>query len=79
VSEPRPPPGASSTELFELIVESSSELMRREVPFVFVTGYDKVLIPEAYAAAPRCEKPLDLRRLLRVLTEVGVAADQRGA
>ena len=42
-------------------------LIQRGVPFVFLTGYDASAIPAAYAAAPRCEKPVDTAQLLRVL------------
>src|SRR5947209_12622044 len=33
------------------------------VPFVLVTGYDETSILDAYAGAPRCEKPIDKQRL----------------
>lgn len=33
-------------------------LADRDVPFVFVTGYDKVVIPRELADAPRLEKPI---------------------
>jgi ActR/RegA family two-component response regulator len=42
------------------------------VPFVFVTGYDAVAIPEPYASRPRCEKPVDRDLLLRTLRKAGV-------
>lgn len=42
-------------------------LLTRRVPFVFVTGYDSWIIPAAYAGAPRCEKPVDVRVLARLL------------
>lgn len=42
-------------------------LLTRRVPFVFVTGYDSSIIPAAYAGAPRCEKPVDVRVLARLL------------
>ena len=42
-------------------------LMARDIPFVFVTGYDAEVIPRAYAQAPRAEKPIDLGRLPRLL------------
>jgi DNA-binding LytR/AlgR family response regulator len=46
----------------------ATALARHRVPFVFVTGYDTVAIPEAYASAPRCEKPVDKTQLLRWLS-----------
>lgn len=37
-----------------------ADLLRsRKVPFIFSTGYDASVIPEAYAGIPRCEKPFD--------------------
>ena len=42
-------------------------LLDRQIPFVFVTGYDAAVIPSAYAQVLRAEKPVDLRRLSRLL------------
>jgi CheY-like chemotaxis protein len=42
-------------------------LRGRGVPFVFATGYDAWIIPAAYAAVPRCEKPVDTRARARLL------------
>jgi CheY-like chemotaxis protein len=44
-------------------------LRERRVPFVLATGYDAWALPAAYADAPRCDKPLDMRRLAIVLHE----------
>lgn len=37
------------------------------VPFVFATGYDEWALPPDYADLPRCEKPLDLRKVVQAL------------
>lgn len=42
-------------------------LNARQVPYVFVTGYDDWSIPKAYAQAPRFDKPVDPESLIRVL------------
>ena len=42
-------------------------LQRREIPFVFATGYSAAVIPAEYAEAPRCEKPVNEAMLLRIL------------
>ena len=42
-------------------------LRARGVPFVFATGYDAWIIPDAYAEVPRCEKPVDTRAVARML------------
>ena len=34
-------------------------LAQRNIPFIFTTGYDAAVIPEPYAGAPRCEKPVN--------------------
>jgi CheY-like chemotaxis protein len=39
------------------------ELQSRDVPFIFMTGYDVSAIPPEYQYAPRCEKPLDPEEL----------------
>jgi CheY-like chemotaxis protein len=58
----------------ERVFPVADELIERAVPYIFVTGYDRVVIPEAYATAPRCEKPLDRSLMVRVLTKIGVGA-----
>src|SRR4051812_4006341 len=45
-------------------------LKARGIPFVFTTGYDAIVVPNAYDNVPRCEKPVDEERLLRCLSEV---------
>ena len=46
----------------------ASALARRDVPFVFLTGYDdSTIIPRDFAAAPRLGKPLDEAQLLRTI------------
>lgn len=39
-------------------------LRRRNVPFIFATGYDEGVIPDMYASAPRWEKPYDSEKLV---------------
>ena len=39
----------------------------RGIPFVFATGYDRSALPSEYADAPRCEKPIDLGKMARLL------------
>ena len=45
----------------------AEELRRRGVPFIFATGYDAWITPEAFRDVPRCEKPVDTRVLARLL------------
>lgn len=42
-------------------------LRERGVPFVLATGYEPWALPNAYRDLPRCDKPVDLRRLTRAL------------
>jgi CheY-like chemotaxis protein len=44
-------------------------LRKKRIPFVLTTGYDGWALPEAYVDAPRCEKPLDMRRLTKEMCE----------
>jgi CheY-like chemotaxis protein len=44
-------------------------LHARKVPFVFVTGYDEVMLPPLHAGVPRCEKPVQIPVLARLLAE----------
>lgn len=45
-------------------------LSERRVPFVFVTGYDKAVIPEAMSHVPRLEKPIRERDLIAMLADL---------
>lgn len=46
----------------------ATALMRRSVPFAFLTGYDDGdIIPRDFAAAPRLGKPLDEAQLVRTI------------
>ena len=42
-------------------------LAARRVPFVFTTDYDRVAVPETYAAIPLCTKPTDALALAKCL------------
>lgn len=42
----------------------ADELMRREIPFVFTTGYSAEALPARFRDAPRREKPYDTRELV---------------
>ncbi|MBR0800935.1 response regulator [Bradyrhizobium jicamae] len=41
----------------------ADELKRREIPFIFSTGYGSELIPARFAGVPRWEKPFDANAL----------------
>lgn len=56
----------------ERVFPVAEALSFRKLPFIFLTGYDPDAIPIAYAAVPRCEKPVDGAALGRVLRFVGM-------
>jgi DNA-binding LytR/AlgR family response regulator len=51
----------------ERVYPVADALAAHGLPFVFATGYDALAIPDTYAAAPRCEKPVDVAQLVRLL------------
>src|SRR3954454_16183654 len=53
----------------ERVYPVADALAARGLPFVFLTGYDAQLIPDAYAGAPRCEKPVSSALLARKLSK----------
>ena len=42
----------------------ADELSRRNIPFVFATGYDATMIPAQHAKRPRWQKPFDVADLV---------------
>lgn len=51
----------------EPVYPVADRLIAGGVPFVFTTGYDASAIPERYRAFRRCEKPVDMTRVVRML------------
>lgn len=45
-------------------------LCRREIPFLFVSGYSTGALPSAYAERPRLSKPFKMADLLDTLSEM---------
>jgi CheY-like chemotaxis protein len=54
----------------EKVYPVADALAARGVPFVFVTGYDAHVIPDAYAGVPRLEKPVERAQLARALARI---------
>lgn len=48
----------------EMAFSLADELKRRNVPFGFVTGYNKAQIPQRFADAPYLTKPWDAKELV---------------
>ena len=51
----------------ERVYPVADALAERGVRFVFASGYDAELMPPAYAAVPRCGKPIDKSMIARFL------------
>lgn len=49
----------------------ADELARRELPFVFATGYDSGAIPDRHAQRPRWQKPFRVAEMLAALGRPG--------
>jgi len=58
----------------QLIYPVADALVSREVPFLFTTGYDTVVIPLPYATVPRCQKPVEMKKLIRWLSGLGITS-----
>jgi CheY-like chemotaxis protein len=54
----------------EMVFPVADALRRLGIPFVFATEYGQRQVPSAHAEVPQCEKPIDLRHLVRVLAMV---------
>lgn len=51
----------------EMVFPAAELLQDRDVPILFVSGYDAMVIPERFTDTPRCEKPIGVRRILDAL------------
>jgi len=52
---------------------AADELLRRKVPFLFATGYDRLAIPERYQHIVQCQKPI---RLAAIRDAIGRVVDK---
>jgi DNA-binding response OmpR family regulator len=51
----------------EMIFPVADELVARNIPFIFLSGYASAVVPERYSAVPRLDKPFDPQKLLATL------------
>lgn len=52
----------------ETSLSVAEELARRNIPFIFATGYgDNIMVPQSFSAAPTIRKPYDENTLSRAL------------
>lgn len=54
----------------EMAYPVAEALADRHIPVVLTTGYDVTAIPARFAQLPRCEKPVDLDKVTRAISEV---------
>ena len=51
------------------VFEIADELVKRAVPIVFTTGYERSEIPARFHAARHCEKPIGIAAIARALSD----------
>jgi CheY-like chemotaxis protein len=51
------------------IFDVADELVKREVPIIFTTGYERSEIPPRFHAARHCEKPVGIAAIARALSD----------
>lgn len=51
------------------VFDVADELMKRDVPIIFTTGYERSEIPTRFHAARHCEKPVGIAAIARALSE----------
>ena len=51
------------------IFDVADELVKRDVPIIFTTGYERSEIPPRFHAARHCEKPVGIAAIARALSE----------
>lgn len=49
------------------VYDVADALIRRDVPVLFVTGYDRCDIPDRYADVPMCQKPVGADEVIAAL------------
>ena len=59
------------------VFEVADELVKRSVPIVFTTGYERSEIPARFRAARHCEKPIGIAAIARALSEELVPGQKR--
>jgi CheY-like chemotaxis protein len=51
------------------VFDIADELVKRDVPIVFTTGYERSEIPARFHAARHCEKPVGIAAIAHALSE----------
>ena len=50
-----------------LVFPLADALRQRNIPFVFLTGYERQIIPSRFSNAKHCQKPVELQPLIKAL------------
>jgi CheY-like chemotaxis protein len=53
----------------DFVFDVADELVKREVPIVFTTGYERAEIPARFRAARHCEKPIGIPAIAQALSD----------
>ncbi len=51
----------------EMVFPAADLLIERSVPIIFTTGYDASGIPSRFNAVARCEKPVNIKKIVEVI------------
>jgi CheY-like chemotaxis protein len=51
------------------VFDVADELVKRDVPIIFTTGYERSEIPVRFSTARHCEKPIGIAAIARALSE----------
>ena len=54
----------------ELVFPAAEALAERRIPFLFISGFDRSIIPTRFAHVQLLEKPISLKSLLQAMTGV---------
>jgi CheY-like chemotaxis protein len=60
------------------VFDVADELVKRSVPIVFTTGYERHEIPARFHAARHCEKPVGIAAIAHALSDELGRVNQRG-
>lgn len=51
----------------EMVFPAADLLIERGTPFAFTTGFDQSVIPSRFSHVIRCEKPVPVAKIIKVL------------
>lgn len=54
----------------DMVFPVADRLRAADIPLIFATGYGQSDLPARFTGVPRCEKPVDLSRIVQALRRV---------